>query len=154
MQEMSDSVSLQAARVVVINPGQGHIAVLAYKLTQPGQIVLAARDLLSLRMANANLTANGGAASDIDLLHRVDIGDLTEAADLFVGVLREDEGIDANVATVRQCAAALAENGRLLLAATSTTAARLTKRLRADRALRIVERRRKHGQVVLRLTRN
>ena len=46
-------------RAVVFNPGQGHVAVVLWKLARPGAISLIGRDLLSLRYARRNLLLNG-----------------------------------------------------------------------------------------------
>lgn len=138
-------------RVIVHNPGQGHIPVALWKLFSPDVIVLADRDLLSLRYARDNLIQNGCPASQIVTAHRVDLAFEGEAhaADLIVGILREEEGQSAAEQLARQAAARLTPDGALWLVAGSTPITRLEKAIEAAKLLRVTKRKRDNRMSLL-----
>jgi len=133
---------------VMLEPGQGHAAVLVQALARPERMTLAGRDLLSLRCARRNLLLNGAAATSVALDHGVRFAPARgEQAELIVGVLREDDGVDAHAQALRSAAEALPAGGVMLIAASSTAAVRAAKRLAGERRVR--ERRRRKGAVTL-----
>mgnify|MGYP000095648787 CR=1 FL=1 len=142
-------------RVVVHNPGQGHIPVALWKLFNPDDITLVDRDLLSLRYARDNLIQNSCPASRIVTAHQVDLAleSKEQAADLIVGVLREEEGQAAAEQLARQAAARLAPDGALWLAAGSTPITRLEKAIEAAKRLRVNKRKRDNRMSLLMMQR-
>ncbi|MBN2392581.1 MAG: methyltransferase [Anaerolineae bacterium] len=114
-------------RVIVHNPGQGHIPVALWKLFQPDSIALVDRDLLSLHYTRDNLLQNGCPVAQITAAHQLGLGQQEGMADLIVGMLREEEGQAAAEQLTQQAAALLAPDGALWLVAGSTPITRLEK---------------------------
>ena len=153
MQEMKETRFAAGQRVTVLNPGQGHVPMLLHMLADPAGMTLVGRDLLSLRCSAANLIRGGFTQECIDIMHVVGFPPLPEPAGTIAAVVREDEGIGVIAATIESLASNLLDGDSLLVAATSTTGARLDKRFRVARSLLIREKRRKKGHVVLQINR-
>jgi hypothetical protein len=139
---------------VVFNPGQGHVAVMLWRLAKPKNLSLVDRDLLALRISRLNLMHNECPAGQINLLHQVgiDIGD-NKRVDLFIGVLREEEKQDVTFQALDNMVEKLAAGGMILLAASSTAITRLVTHIKSRKQLRIKERERWKGFSLLVLTR-
>lgn len=138
-------LSAPAAHVLVRNPGQGHGAVAAWKLAQPAQITLVDRDLLALRTAQHNLTANGCPPESVVLYHQIDVPAPETAVDLTLAVLPDSEGPRLNAAWVRQAARQMAANGRMLLAANSHLVSQLLPQLAPNAPLKLLTRKKRKG---------
>ncbi len=136
-------------KLVVFNPGQGHIAVAAWYLYQPEQIVLVDRDLLSLHFSQHNLLQNGCPSQRIVLRHQVGLAFEGKTADAIIGSLRSTEGPKGAAWTVQQGMAQLGGNGRLLTAANSHLITQLI--LRLPQSIKVLERKKRKGysQIVL-----
>ena len=136
-------------RVLVLNPGQGHVPVLLAKTLIPGSIDMVDRDLLALRCSARNLTLNGYDGSRVSTGH----GEITDGGrsqyDLIVGEMRDDEGPDVAAMKLRQAVDRLAPGGEMVAAGSSTTITRLIKVCRAERLGTFKERRRRRGSSVL-----
>lgn len=142
-------------RVLTLNPGQGHVSVVLWKLFQPTNIILVDRDLLSLRYSQRNLILNGCPEERINLSHQVGIGlESREPVDLIIGTLREDEGTRAIALAVKQIAEQLSPGGTALLSASSTAITRIISILRSQNLLRIKKRERSRGNSLLVLQRS
>jgi len=129
-------------RVIVHNPGQGHIPVALWKEFRPESIRLVDRDLLSLRYSRDNLLQKGCPAAQITVAHQPGLDEQGGMADLIVGTLREEEGQAAAEQLAQQAAALLAPQGALWLVAGSTPITRLEKAVKAAKLLRVVKRKR------------
>ncbi len=141
-------------RATVFNPGQGHVPVALWRILEPEWIRLVDRDLLGLRYSRANLLLNECPAEQVTLSHQAGLaGGDGGQMDIVAGVLREEEGIEGVWLTVTQAADQLAPDGTILLAATSTAATRLVKRLSTEKLLRVAQRKRKRGSALLVLKR-
>lgn len=137
-------------RVVVFNPGQGHVPVVLSRLIKPDRIVLVDRDLLSLRYSMNNLALNGYSAERVTLSHQVGIAlEDGEQADIIAGTLRENEGTEALALTTGQAADQLSPDGVFLLSAGSTSITRVEGAIRTRNQLRIQERKRWKGNSLL-----
>jgi precorrin-6B methylase 2 len=137
-------------RVLVFNPGQGHLPVLIGRAFSPEGITLAGRDLLSLANAGANLAGNGYPAERVLLRHQTAVlpADV-EGVDLLVAVLRDGQ---PNAITEHELGSALAvlrPPGRVILGGSSTAVTRLESRLGGIGPLRIIARKRNRGHSVL-----
>ncbi|HOT93521.1 MAG TPA: methyltransferase [Anaerolineae bacterium] len=142
-------------RVLVFNPGQGHIPVALWQIVRPEAIVLMDRDLLSLQYARHNLIQNGCPASRITTAHQVDLASQSadQTVDLIAGILREEEGPAAAEWLVQQAAAQLTPGGWLWLVAGSTPITRLEKAIHSGKLWRIEKRKRDKGLSLLALRR-
>jgi 16S rRNA (guanine1207-N2)-methyltransferase len=141
-------------RAVVFNPGQGHVPVALWKLLQPQSIALADRDLLALRYSRLNLALNDCPVERISISHQVGIDSKSEEkADLFIGVLREEEGKAATFLTLDRAAAQLSPEGMIILSAGSTAVTRLVAQVASRGLLRIKTRERWRGYSLLALER-
>jgi len=134
-------------RVIVHNPGQGHIPVALWKLFQPDSIALVDRDLLSLHYTRDNLLQNGCPVAQMTVAHQLGLDGQEGMADMIVGVLREEEGQAAAELLTQQAAALLALDGKLWLVAGSTPITRLEKAIApsngaSTKLLRTVKRKR------------
>jgi 16S rRNA G1207 methylase RsmC len=138
--------------LVVFNPGQGHLPVLAWRHLEPERVTLAGRDLLALRYSEANSVANGCPAERIETLHEVSVrpGDV-EDVDLALAVLTERQPAAVAEFEVRALTSGLRRAGRLLVAGSSTAITRLESAFARDRAMRIVGRKRNKGHSLLEL---
>jgi 16S rRNA (guanine1207-N2)-methyltransferase len=129
---------LTVHRAVVFNPGQGHVAVALWKLIRPENITLVDRDLLALRYSRLNLTLNECPPERVGISHQVGIGsDSEEKTDLFVGVLREEEGKNATFLALDRAAGKLSANGVIIVSAGSTAITRLVTYIESQNLLRI-----------------
>ena len=136
-------------RVLVLNPGQGHVPVLLAKTLTPGSIDMVDRDLLALRCSARNLTLNDYDGSRVSTGHgAITDGDRSQY-DLIVADIRDDEGPDVATVLLRQAVDRLAPGGEMVAAGSSTTITRLIKVCRAERLGTVKERKRRRGSSVL-----
>jgi 16S rRNA G1207 methylase RsmC len=141
-------------RVVVFNPGQGHIPVTAWKLLYPRSVALVDRDLLALRYARLNSIANGCPPERLTLSYQVGLDfESGEKADLVTGVIREEEGKSATFLTLGGAAAQTAPGGLIILAAGSTAITRLADYAATLNTLRVKTREHWRGYSLLILER-
>ena len=130
--------------ILLFNPGQGHVAVAAWKIMNPGSISLVDRDLLSLRVTESNLILNECPGDRIRLFHRTGTGtDTPGAADMVIGTIREEEGVKAVNAGISRIAEELIPGGKVLLSASSTAITRIITALQNQNRF-IVRKREKH----------
>jgi len=131
-------------RILLFNPGQGHVAVAAWKILNPGSISLVDRDLLSLRVTKSNLVLNECPEDRIQLYHRTGIGTGThQPASMVIGTIREEEGVRAINADITRMAEELIPSGKALLSASSTAITRIVTSLQ-NQHIFIVRKREKH----------
>lgn len=137
-------------RAVAFNPGQGHVAVALWKLLRPEKITLVDRDLLALRYSRLNLALNDCPPERVSISHQVGIEPQSkDKTDLIIGVLREEEGRDATLATFDQAVGQLSPGGKIVMAAGSTAITRLTNYAESSVQIRIRTRERWRGNSLL-----
>jgi 16S rRNA G1207 methylase RsmC len=131
--------------IVVLNPGQGHVPVILWRLLRPQNITLVDRDLLALRYSIINLSQNEFPVDRTNWYHRIGIGLAQgEKTDIIVIMLRE-EGLAADNLTIHQAASLLTTGGMMFVSASSTAITRLVDTIQKDRQLNIRARERKKG---------
>ncbi len=141
-------------RVAAFNPGQGYVPLALWSAREPDEMVLIDRDLLALRQSRRNLVRNGCPPERIVIAHQTGMASESgDSAELIAGVLREDEGPSAIVATVEQASELLAPGGTILVSGSSTAVSRLAGKLRARKHIRIEDRSRRRGYSLLALRR-
>jgi SAM-dependent methyltransferase len=94
-------------RLMVCNPGQGHVPLLACRLARTiEEVVLVSRDRIALKASPANLLADGYRGA-VRAVHTAafSCGPGAAAPDAAVAVLREKEGLAVNVEKLRRLAA-------------------------------------------------
>ena len=136
-------------RMMVLNPGQGHPAVIAWLTQRPGEITLAGRDLLALRYSRLNLAENGCAPDRIEAYHCIGLPDeapTTKSYDLVLINLRDDEGPDVHAYLVEKAADVTQVGGTLLVYGGSTPVTRMLKAIDADKRLLSRRRKKRKGQ--------
>lgn len=136
-------------RVLVLNPGQGHVPVILSKTLAPASIDMVDRDLLALRCSARNLVLNGFDASRISIGHRVGLGEGDSRWDLVLADFRGEEGPDVMAMHLRQAAARLVPGGKLVVAADSGSITRLSGVCKKERLGSIIKRKRRRGSSVL-----
>ncbi len=136
-------------RVLVLNPGQGHVPVILSKAMTPAHIDMVDRDLLALRCSARNLSLNGYDASKFSIGHRVGIDDDESRWDLIVAEVRDEEGPDVMAMQFRQAAEHLAPGGQMVVAANSATITRLLDVCKKERLGAVQQRKRRRGSSVL-----
>lgn len=146
---LSDAGKLNPRRCVVFNPGQGHLPVALYKILRPQTILLVDRDRLALKYSRLNLIINGCPEDRIFIEHRAGPGEYSPGIDLFLAVLREEEGREAVFQAVDAMGDGLAADGKIVLAAGSTTVTRLVAHLESERKLRVTTREKRRGNGLL-----
>lgn len=135
-------------RTLVLNPGQGHPAVLAWLTQRPYAIMLAGRDLLSLRYSRRNLEINGCEASRIESWHGIGLPEADPGAepyDLVLIDLRDDEGPDVHAYLVAEAAGMTRVGGMILAYGGSTPVTRMLKTIDSDKRLLSRRRKRRKG---------
>jgi 16S rRNA G1207 methylase RsmC len=144
IEAINDIKNITPDRILLFNPGQGHVAVAAWKKLNLGSISLVDRDLLSLRVTESNLILNECPIEKIQLHHQVGIGTNTpQSTDLAIGMIREEEGVKAINADISRIAEELVPGGKALLSASSTAITRIVTSLQNQRIF-IVRKREKH----------
>jgi 16S rRNA (guanine1207-N2)-methyltransferase len=137
---------------LILNPGQGHIAVALWKYLQPGNIALVDKDLLALRYTQRNLALNGCPPDRVGVFHQAGLDLIPgDKFDLVLGILREDESPDAHFLIVDRMAGLLADKGIILLSSGSTAITRLEEHVVSRSLLRIKGRERRRGFSLLTL---
>ena len=140
--------------IMLFNPGQGHVAIAAWKKLNPGSISLVDRDLLSLRVTESNLILNECPGDRIRLYHRTGIGtDTPRSMDMVIGPIREDEGVKAINADISRIAEELIPGGEALLSASSTAVTRVITALQKQNRLTVKMREKRKGNSLLILER-
>jgi 16S rRNA (guanine1207-N2)-methyltransferase len=132
---------------LLLHPGQGHLPCLLWAARRPAELRLVDRDLLALRVSQANLVANGCPAGRVSTAHRVgpDPASLADA-DLVVAMLRAKEPPEAAAATVRQLVAGVPRGARVVLGGGSTAVTRVLAALDAAKLpFRTLDRKRSRG---------
>jgi len=105
-----------------------------------------------LRYSRSNLIAGGCPAENISVSHQVGVDLKTEEkADLWLGVLREEEGKAANIITLDRAAAQLSPDGLIIFSAGSTAITRLAAYVAVEGRLRLKSRERRRGYSLLSL---
>ena len=151
---LGEVADIAGERAIVLNPGQGHCAVLLSKMADPSSIELAGRDLLSLRYTLENLAANGLPRDRVDLSHSVGVGPPDSGeAELIVADLRDDEGPAAHSYALEAAADRLAPGGVVVVTGGSTAVTRLARSAQSSAQLTVDSRRRRRGSSVLVLRR-
>jgi 16S rRNA (guanine1207-N2)-methyltransferase len=132
--------------ITVYNPQVGHIPVILWKMFQPEKLFLSSRDLLSLRYSAGNLELNGFPGANLEMSHQpgLEPGSLKKA-DLITGIIREDEGPEAILSTVRQMEDLVDIKGTILLSAGSTAITRIIQKLPQFPSLVMKERKKYRG---------
>lgn len=142
-------------KAIIFNPGQGYIPVALTKLTKLREINLIDRDLQALRVSKINLINNGYPANRIHLSHQVGI--LREKLvphDCIIGVLPEKDNPAVHAMFVRQASSQLIKKGIAILASSSTAITRVATKIKSERLLEIVDRRKSKGKSVIVLKQN
>lgn len=137
-------------RLLVFNPGQGHLPVLLGKAFSPERITLAGRDLLALANARANLAGNGYPPERVLLRHQAAVlpADV-EGVDLVVAALRDGQPKAITEHELGSALAVLRAPGRVIVGGSSTAVTRLESSLGGIGPLRIIGRKRNRGYSVL-----
>ena len=138
-------------KLIIFNPGQGHIAVAAWHLYQPERIVLVDRDLLSLHFTKHNLLQNGCPDERIVIQHQVGL-EVEGTVNMIVGLLRSTEGPKGAEWVVKQGIGMLEGNGRIFTAANSHLITQLT--LRLPKQIKVIERKKRKGHSMIVLQRS
>ncbi|UCC15956.1 MAG: hypothetical protein JSU58_06160, partial [Dehalococcoidales bacterium] len=140
--------------ILLFNPGQGHVAVAAWKKLVPRSISLVDRDLLSLRVTESNLLLNECSAETIQLYHHTGTGaDNLQPADIIAGTIRESEGVFAINANISRMGRQLVPGGKALLSASSTAITRIVTGLQNEKRLIVRKREKRKGNSLLILER-
>ena len=138
-----DRLSSTPDRILVFNPGQGHLPIAAALRWNPGHITLVSRDLLALQASERNLRENDYSGS-ISTVHSADLASFDSRFDLVCGFLEEKVPQAVQEAVFDQASNALDTAGSLLVAGTSTPVTRLADRSKVG-GLALIHRSRKHG---------
>jgi hypothetical protein len=135
---------------VVLNPGQGHVPVILWKLLKTKNLSLVGRDLLALRISRLNLMLNECPLDQIKLLHQVgmNFSDKEKIA-LFIGVLREEEKQNVTCQALDTMIRKLKTGGMILLAANSTAITRIVSYVESQDLVRVMDRERRKGYSLL-----
>ena len=127
--------------LLAYEPGQGHLPLFAWRRLRPGRIALRGRDLLALRVSNANLARNG-CDSEVGIeLAPYPLADDAPPHDLALTTLppRSTPALDAS--TVEGLLVAVAPGGSVVVGGSSTAITRTLERVDAA----VVDRSRSRG---------
>ena len=138
----------------VVNPGQGHTAVAAWRSLTRHKITLVDRDLLALQTTTHNLQQNGCPAERISQHHQIGLPPLDTAANLILHPLRDSEGPKLAFAHLALAADQLAPKGIILTAANSHLISQVEQQIRKGNGrLKPQKRKKRKGYSALSLTR-
>lgn len=112
-------------RVLIYNPGQGHIPLYLHRRNPASHTTLASRDLLSLHVSQANLQAHGLPQHQLTLQHIPHIGHLQDTFDTLIIFPDHDPGVPWDKDLPLVCDRLLAPAGHALISAKSTFIFRL-----------------------------
>jgi ribosomal protein L11 methylase PrmA len=139
----------QVRSVVVLHPGQGHLAVLTWRLFGPREVRLVDRDLLALDYTLDNLRRNGCPREGAVAFHQAFVrgGDAVAAsADLILGLLPDKGPAEAAARELTTVCRQASRGARAIVAGTSTAVTRCLGVLERDGAgLTTVRRSRNRG---------
>jgi 16S rRNA (guanine1207-N2)-methyltransferase len=139
--------------ILVTNPNQGLIPVISTKLFRPKEMILVDRDLLSLKYSHKNLIANEYPHENINYIHTIDFEtDFIEDIDLWIGKMRDDEGIKPVQKMLIQIKPNLTPKGKIILAAGSTTITRLLESQELKSNFMLLDRQKNKGNSLIYLT--
>lgn len=137
----------QLDTVLVFNPGQGFVPVAVSKLSRTNKIQLVDRDMQSLRISQKNLMANGYSLNKIKTFFQVGIlAPEHIQIDYVVGILDDKDNPDVNAMIVRQAAAQLKKEGRIIIASSSTVITRIESLVKKEKILSVVSRQKLKGR--------
>jgi 16S rRNA G1207 methylase RsmC len=144
------SLGNRPRHLLVFNPGQGHLAVLAWRLFGPERITLVGRDLLALRYSQDNAVRNGCPPERLVVRHQVGTraGDADDV-DLALALVPEGQPAAITTSELQPLLSELRPPARLLLGGGSTDITRLEAALAPP--LRTAGRKRNRGHSVLEL---
>ncbi len=154
IEAINDKKNPTPDKILLFNPGQGHVAIAAWKKLNPSSISLVDRDLLSLRITESNLILNEYPGYRIKYFHRAGIGtDTPRSADMVIGTIREEEGVKAINADISRIAEVLVPGGKALLSASSTAITRIITALHNQNWFTVRKREKHKGNSLLILER-
>ena len=136
----------QIERVLILNPGQGHIPVIVSKLFDAANISIADKDLLSLRVSLRNIILNNYPREKLSLFPVM--GAPEEGSTSYeLGIVTFDKKESRVVIeeTARQTVNRISSGGIALFASGSTPITRLAEDLKKDKSIRIIARKRNKG---------
>ncbi|GAB4276193.1 MAG: hypothetical protein Kow0080_26230 [Candidatus Promineifilaceae bacterium] len=131
MNQMERQDDSRMRRVMLVNPGQGHLAVAAWLGWQPEAVLMVDKDLLALQTAAANLQHNGCPSERIYLFHQPTwrLPDVEPPVDGLLGVLRDSDGPVINGRLLETAVAHLTPHAACHIAANSHLISQLATRL-------------------------
>ena len=127
---------LPASKLLILNPGQGHVSVALWQLYTPQEMVLVNRDLLSLQNSKRNLVANGCPDDRIKTRHMVGLREQDEQPmDLMIWIVGDSTGQKTLGWLLDQAAESMTPEGRLLITGKSTPITRLVSLIKKTKIL-------------------
>ena len=150
IESLTEQQGRRVGNAIVINPGQGHLAVAVYHIFSPVAMTLVDRDLLALRYSLKNLGLNGCSSDQIRTIHSANLGDATaNLSDLTVLPLRGGEPPALPWFLLEEGLRTLLPGGILIVGGSSTVITRLEKSVRAQKTCQVIDRKRRRGSSVL-----
>lgn len=150
LRAMSDGAARLAdgGRVLIVNPGQGHLAVAASQILQPADLAIEGRDLLAVRTTERALGASARLKGEISPFRRAEreSGDF----DLVLVSVPPKQRTGTTVELLLEVATAVSGGGLLLAHGPATALQRAAgEALRPGGRVRLVDRRTRHGFAAL-----
>ena len=135
--------------ILVFNPLAGHIPVILWKMFRPENISLAAVTSLPLNILPKTSSLTGFPPPTWKSHTAPALPPHRQKADLITGILREEEGSEAIIATLKQMADLLEAKGTALLSAGSTPVTRIIQKLPSIPSLVLHDRKKHRGSSLL-----
>ncbi len=148
MVDLLVNAHLSGVRALLVEPGQGHLALAAASAVDPATMTLIGRDLLALNASRSNLMAGGVDAGVVECRHALGLEAGASSFDLAMVSLADKLPIECSTAAVRSAAAHTVPGGTVIVGGRSTTITRL---LDALSGFEVRERSRRHGFSAVRL---
>jgi 2-polyprenyl-3-methyl-5-hydroxy-6-metoxy-1,4-benzoquinol methylase len=136
-------------RLVVVNPGQGYVPVVASRAYEPRVLELSGRDLLALRYSALNLEQNGFSADQTQVSHFSALQETGDEADLIIAMIADDQSPEELHYLAQSASARLSNRGSCIFAGGSTPITRLTKSIASIPGLQVRRRKRRKGVSVI-----
>lgn len=139
-------------RAIIFNSGQGFIPTALSVISSVGEIGLADRDLLALKVSRRNMVSNGYKTDRIFLFHEAGIPKINPT-DYIMGILDEKDDPKIHSMLVKKAVEQLSANGIVILASSSTAITRIESLVRREKLLNVLERQRSKRKSIIVLKR-
>lgn len=131
---------------LIFNVNQGHIPVAISLLAKIGKMIIADRNLQSLKVTERNLVSNGFLKENIILKHQVGIDVDQSKIDCIIGILNKKDERSVNYLLIDQIVKQLTDDGIAYIVSSSNVITQIERKIKKIKELQIIKRIRYKGE--------